>query len=519
MTTGQRRSQMSIAPALMILLMTAVNAFAGSVTPRVDLDHRAVLAHDDVVVYALIDFDVADAPHDRDAPRPRLNLALVLDRSGSMDERGKMVYARDAAKMMIDMLGPGDRLAVVEYDDEVTVLWPSSFVDSPGPIKRRIDGLEPRGSTDLFGGLMGGADEVLPHRDGCDITRVVLLSDGLANRGLTDQREIVRRVRRLGEQGVSVTTLGLGLEYNEDLMEAIAGAAGGNYAFIENPRTMGRIFADELHTLTTTVARDVAVDYEPAGCVTDVQVYGYETRDRRHGLHIPMEDIYAGETRSLLLRLEIDTGRPGRLELGNLRLSYVDMLEDRTVEEDLPLSVRVTDDRHQMEISRNDRVTVEANLIDADRRLDGIVRMYDKGDRILATEALKTLNDDIIALNSSVPDVKLSAKLEDLAIQQQDMDAAADDSRAAESYVKQQKANIRLSNKGKQQHFMLTDKDRGPEVVRLQEALHTAGVYDGPMDGVFSDEVGAAIKEFQKQRGLTVDGMAGPKTQRELKLR
>ncbi|MEZ4651369.1 MAG: VWA domain-containing protein [Candidatus Eisenbacteria bacterium] len=146
----------------------------------------------------------------------------------------------EAAYRLVDAMAPSDVLGVVEYDDEISVLWPASRLTSPDAVKRLISHLEPRGSTNLAGGLFRGIDEVNRHATHGGINRVFLFSDGLANHGITSPREIAAYVREARSHGITVSTLGLGLDYNEDLMQTIAEAGGGNYYFVESPAQMHR---------------------------------------------------------------------------------------------------------------------------------------------------------------------------------------------------------------------------------------------------------------------------------------
>ena len=207
-------------------------AWARSVEPVIEVDHPAVLVGEKSPVYVLVQFEVPEMKEDPSRPRPNLNLGLVMDRSGSMHGRGKLEYAKKAACLLVDNLKPTDRLAVVEYDDRVSVVWPSSLVETPQMIKRRIMRLSPGGSTNLTGGMMKGVEEVLGQAQKNSLNRVLLLSDGLANQGITNPHEIKNLVRGSNAKGVQISTMGLGSDYNEDLMQAIAENAGGNYYYV-----------------------------------------------------------------------------------------------------------------------------------------------------------------------------------------------------------------------------------------------------------------------------------------------
>ena len=172
-----------------------------------------------------------------------MNIALVIDRSGSM--RGvKMDHTLQAAAHLVRQLKPSDTLSIVSYSDDVRVDIPAQRMKKRN-IPRVLAALErirAGGSTNLSGGLTRGQSEVSRNLKKGHVNRVILMSDGLANRGITDTRELARKVQQVAQRGISVTTMGVGTDYNEDLMTAVADHASGNYYFIESAkqiRTVG----------------------------------------------------------------------------------------------------------------------------------------------------------------------------------------------------------------------------------------------------------------------------------------
>ena len=235
-----------------------------------------------------------------------------------------MDYAKKAGNILVESLKLTDRISIISYDDRVSVLWPSSPVESPDMVKAQINRLTPGGSTNLTGGMMKGVDEVLKEsvrsnsnkNNNNFINRVILLSDGLANQGITNPMEIKRLVRESRKKGVQISTMGLGDNYNEDLMQDIAENGGGNYYFIENPNQMTRIFKQEMSILFKTVAKEIDMNIITNNkTVKEVDIFGFisniisdnnKNDNDIQTVKIVQENFYSGENRTILVRLKID---------------------------------------------------------------------------------------------------------------------------------------------------------------------------------------------------------------------
>jgi Ca-activated chloride channel family protein len=185
---------------------------------------------------------IADRQKHRRTP---LNLAVVLDKSGSMTG-AKLEKTKQAALQLVDRLAPNDVFSLVIFSDEARVLVPAQKVEDKEALKEKIEGIEAGGSTALYAGVKTGARQIQEYFSSKRINRVILLSDGLANVGPSSTRDLRRLGSDLAEKGISVTTIGVGDDYNEDLMAGLAEASDANYYYVQDTEKLPEIFAKEL---------------------------------------------------------------------------------------------------------------------------------------------------------------------------------------------------------------------------------------------------------------------------------
>ena len=272
--------------------------------PRVELLPLRPAVRSDAVTTLDLLIKITPPPAELNAPRPALNLGLVIDRSGSMDADKKIKFAREAAVYAVEQLLPTDRVSVTVFDGEVqTLVENAPAVDKAGivgVIRRVVTG----GSTALHGGWSEGGKQVGGHLIAGGMNRVLLLSDGQANMGEQNPATICADVARLAAGGVGTTTMGLGDDYNEDLLEAMAQAGDGNYYYIESPQQLGELFQTELHGLMATFGHAVRLGLEPHGGVTVADVLNdFEPDQLGAGLKLP--NLVAGMPILAVVRLNV----------------------------------------------------------------------------------------------------------------------------------------------------------------------------------------------------------------------
>lgn len=254
-----------------------------------------------------------------------LNLALVIDKSGSMAGR-PLEEAKRCAAMVLDTLAETDRLAIVAYDDRAEVYFPSALVKDKAPIRTAIETIRSGGSTNLHGGWLAGATEVAQFAVDGAITRILVLSDGRANRGVVDPVMIARHCGEMAAQKVTTSTYGLGEAFNEDLMTEMARAGQGQSHYGRTADDLSDPFMQELDMLRAIVARDIRLRLRPVNGVrvTVLNQYPFETTAGAYRL----PDLAEGGEVWALLRLEVDgTVMPelgSALRLMSADLSYMD---------------------------------------------------------------------------------------------------------------------------------------------------------------------------------------------------
>ena len=306
----------------------AVESSGEPVRLHLDVDRTVLPA--DTTERAVVKIGLDCERPSRRGLRPPVNIALVIDRSGSMSG-DKIVKAREAALEAVRRLAPDDIVALVVYDSSVQTLVPAQRVGDGRRLEQAIYGIEVGGNTALHGGVTRGASEVRRHmEDRRFVNRVILLSDGLANVGPSSPEELGRLGASLVKEGISVTTIGLGLGFNEDLMTRLAQRSDGNTYFVEDSRDLPRIFAAELGDVLNVVARRIVIEIEfPAG-VRPMKFVGRDGTIRGQRAELSLNQLYGGQEKFALVEVEVSPSKSGvELEIARAHVRYEDAVTQR----------------------------------------------------------------------------------------------------------------------------------------------------------------------------------------------
>jgi Ca-activated chloride channel family protein len=227
----------------------------------------------------------------------------------------KIDRARDAARALVNALGETDSFAMIEFGSEASVLFPASPMKAQARalVLEAIDRLVPMGGTNMSEAFDLAAAELRRGSGGGRISKVFLASDGQANEGISDQAGLLALARRDFPEA-TLSTFGMGEDYDEDIMNAFAAQSGGRARYISSPDVLPSAFRDELSRSAATVARDVRLRID--GPVE--RALGYEI----DGGYIRLTDFAAGEERRVLVKLRVPPGPTGLAEIARVDLQY-----------------------------------------------------------------------------------------------------------------------------------------------------------------------------------------------------
>lgn len=254
------------------------------------------------------------APHaTRADKRPPVNLAFVLDRSGSMGGN-KLEFAKRAVQDALERLDDGDRFSIVTYDDHIDVIVESTNAtpEARRNALRRLAEVEARGSTNLGGGWLRGCEQVASHLSDGGVDRVLLLTDGLANVGITDADELAHHAAELRARGVTTTTFGVGNDFDEALLQAMADAGGGHFYYIAQAVQIRDFISSEVGEALDVVARDVELELLAGEGVEIEAISPHRIMGRSTRRTVALGDLVSDQAVEIVLRLTFPYGDEGR---------------------------------------------------------------------------------------------------------------------------------------------------------------------------------------------------------------
>jgi len=317
------------------------------------------------------------------------NVAIVLDKSGSMGG-DKIQHAREAAIMAIKRLDERDIVSVVSYDSQVQVVVPATRVHHQQAIYEAIRHIQADGNTALFAGVSKGAQELRRFLSRNKVNRVILLSDGLANVGPQSASELGELGASLAKEGISVTTIGLGLGYNEDLMTRLAGYSDGNHAFVENAEDLASVFQYEFGDVLSVVAQAVSIEIRCRNGVTPIRLLGRESQIIGNRVTTRLNQLYSEQEKFVILEVDVpQQAADTELELVEVEVHY-DNLFTQHQEQLSGLSIaRFSGSAQEVKAARDDKTLEAAVEQVANEYSRDAIKARDSGDLEGARKILK----------------------------------------------------------------------------------------------------------------------------------
>ena len=343
-------------------------------------DRRLIRANGRSERFLLVDVVAPTVAPDPARRRPPVNLAFVLDRSGSMGGHNKLSLAKQAVLEAVHRLDPQDRFSVITYDDQVEVVVAGTPA-TPAARQLAAERLRPireRNSTDLHAGWLSGCEQVAQGMAAEGVNRVLLLTDGLANRGVTDPDELARLTYDLRRRGVTTSTFGVGTDFDESLLQAMADGGGGHFYFIGDVAQMRDHITSEVGETLEVVAREVVLDLTLPESIRLEPLSPFRMEQSPGRARVYLGDMLSGQVLSIVLRITFDFGEVGR-EVG--------------------IVVRVADRDNAFEVARPAPAPVTLAWTYADHAANDVQPRDRNVDRVVARLFAERARQEAVTLN------------------------------------------------------------------------------------------------------------------------
>ena len=371
--------------------------------PILTFDRTVVAVDVDGDAHLMVELAAPPAPPVDRAP---VDVAVVIDRSGSMDGEPLGAVTR-AVEHLFRIAGPDDRVAVVAFDDEVTLVLPLAHHE-PRAAGRLVRSIESGGSTNLSGGWLKAAEVLAADGRPDAIRRVVLLTDGCANVGVVEPERLTAMTAGGTARGITTSCIGFGDGHDETLLAALADAGGGNDAWCAGPDQAATVFVTEFTGLQQIVAQNLTVELRPdPAAVRSLHVlHEYPLTPLDDGaVQIALGDAYGDERRRVVARFELAApGRTGEVPIGEVVIRWASVGADvRLHTVTLPVSLEAGPDADTAPLDTE--VVEEITLQRAAEERRAARLLAESGDYDLASKHLRNAAGILAAVDASAADV------------------------------------------------------------------------------------------------------------------
>ncbi|MCB1043461.1 MAG: VWA domain-containing protein [Acidobacteria bacterium] len=440
-----------IKPAYLLILSSIWSLAGGSVNCRLELDRGVLPAGSQQ--RAVLRLSLLSEASGLNTLRPPVALAIALDRSGSM-EGDKLQKAKEAALVAFESLAPDDLFSLVIYDDQVQTLIEAQPVRQ---IRKKVEtvlGITAGNYTALFGGVSQAASELrkfnhLPH-----LKRLILLSDGLANVGPSSPEELGRLGVALAKEGITITTIGLGDDYNEDLMTRLSQSSDGNTYYVRSSDQLPQVFKAEMGDVFNVVARNVKAKIAFPEGIKPLALIGREGKIAGRLVEVDFNELCGSQEKLVLVEVEVARAvANSRLKIASAEVAYLDVQSQENLIEKPAIEVDVSEDQAVVQASSNlvvqNNYLMNANAMAMDRAVD----LADQGQVDEAVRQLKDSSQSLRQKGRENNDAELIRKATE-------MDALADKIQKEGMTKKSRKTMRTDSYQTKKQQVTSSDDDQ-----------------------------------------------------------
>lgn len=327
-------------------------------------------------------------------PRSPVNLSIVIDKSGSMSG-DKIERAKDAARMIVQALGKDDIFSIVLYDNSVSVLIPATKVSDKEQLIKQINLIHADGGTALFAGVSMGILETEKFLDSKYVNRIILLSDGAANVGPSSTAEISELGIAASKQGISITTIGIGQGYNEDLMSNLAYKSDGSHGFAENPEQIAKLLSSEMGQILNVAGKEITIKVICADGVRPVKVIDYEANINQQEITIKYNQIYHQQQKFALIELEVDEPRLLNGLISKTSIEFKDSTSNEKLTHQSPTLVKSSNQSEEVAKSADQEIYARIFVIEAMERNRQAIQLANQGN-LEASNKIFLYNDKAI---------------------------------------------------------------------------------------------------------------------------
>ncbi len=343
-----------------------------------------------------------------------VDLIVVLDRSGSMEGQ-KIDDARYAIGRLLDRLSGRDRFALISYANNVYTHTPLVEMSLPNVqrLRREVARIQASGGTNLGGGLQRGVNMFTSSAGINRQRKVILISDGLANQGITDPYQLGNIASNGPEHNFSVSTVGVGYDFNEVLMTTIADHGGGNYSFLESPERFAEVFEKECRTARSVAASGTEIRIALPRGVTLVDGGGYPIKMENRNAVIRPGDILSGQQRNFFLTFAVPTSKKQHFSLGSITACYRNQGTEQRVQQQTIHSVACVDNENEVLASIDKQAWSRQTVNDAYNKMkEKVASAVKSGKKAEALASISEYEAKTRKLNATLDSAEVAENLD-----------------------------------------------------------------------------------------------------------